>query len=430
MKAYLRSLIGMAMLDRPMFVIISLAVNMMLVVRSYVTMQVLDYRELGLAALLQSVVLLIGALQFGFLNGGYRLLCSAADADASRVNNLVFTFIGVLSIVALAAVAASLPFFEDGGGKLVAVLGVLGGVATLGRTWMMNHMIAREALPRLNRINLASGLASVAVLVFIPVDPLIACLTAVVAHPVVFVAAAAMLDRNLLPTRIEASPALIRTVLNAGFMMFLMGVFLQINMQMERWYVTAFLGLDTLGHLYLAILFVTLFQMVPVSLDQIFLPAIVRAHTADDVQAARRGMRQFFLLEVAYCLVAALAVGLLAGPIIELVLPRYTQDLRYIYLLMPGLILLTLSGPFGIAFNVLIRYRYYFLAYGGGTAATVLIFLWGASSGGLLSLDLVILVRSMIYALMAVVIVMGYLALTQREPGLRFNPLQRPKGRP
>lgn len=413
-----------------MFVLVSLFVNLILVGRSYVTMQVLDYRELGLAALLQSVVLLIGVLQFGFLNGGYRLLCSAADAEARRINNLVFTFIGALSIVALAAVAASMPFFDDGGGRLVAALGVLGGVATLGRTWMMNHMIARGALPRLNRINLASGLASVAVLVFVPVDPLIACLAAVVAHPVVFVAAAALLDRNLLPTRFEASPKLIRTVLNVGFMMFLMGIFLQLNMQMERWYVTAFLGLEALGHLYLAILFVTLFQMVPVSLDQIFLPAIVRAHAANDVPAARRGMHQFFLVEVAYCVGAALAVGLLARPVIELVLPEYTQDLRYLYLLMPGLIILALSGPFAIAFNVLIRYRFYFLAYGGGTAATALIFLWGATGGGLLNLDMVIIVRSAIYTLMAVVVVVGYLTLTRQEPGLRFNPLRRPVGRP
>lgn len=420
----------MAGRDRPMFVIISLVVNLMLVVRSYVTMQVLDYRELGLAALLQSIVLLIGVLQFGFLNGGYRLLCSAEEAEARRINNLVFTFIGGLSVLALAVVAGSAPFFPDGSAKLVAALGVLGGVATLGRTWMMNHMIALEALPRLNRINLASGVASVAALVFIPVDPLVACLAAVVAQPVVFVATAALLDRKLLPTRIEASPLLIRSVLNAGFMMFLMGVFLQLNMQIERWYVTAFLGLDVLGHLYLAILFVTLFQMVPVSLDQIFLPSIVRAHAADDVPAARRGMHQFFLVELAYCVVAALAVGLLARPVVEAILPVYTHDLRYLYLLMPGLILLTLSGPFGLAFNVLIRYRYYFVAYGGGTAVTALIFLYAATSDGSLSLDMVIVVRSAVYALMAVVVGVGYLILTRQEPGLRFNPLRRPAGRP
>lgn len=430
MRERLHALVDMVRRDRPMFVIVSLVVNLMLLARSYVTMQVLDYRELGLAALLQSVVLLIGALQFGFLNGGYRLLCSAGNSEARRINNLVFTFIGALSLVALVVVTASLPFLRVGGGGLVAVLGVVGGVATLGRTWMMNHMIAREGLPRLNRINLASALASVGILVFVPVDPLIACLAAVVAQPVVFVAAAALLDRDLLPTRFEASPALIRTVLNAGFMMFLMGIFLQINTQLERWYVTAFLGLEALGHLYLAILFVTLFQMVPVSLDQIFLPTIVRAHAADDVPAARRGMHQFFLVEAAYCAAAALAVGLLARPVVELVLPEYAQDLRYIYLLMPGLILLTLSGPLAIAFNVLIRYRYYFLAYGGGTTATALFFLWGASAGGLLGLDMVILVRSGIYAFMAIVVAAGYLVLTQREPGLRFNPLRWPAARP
>lgn len=430
MNARLRALAASAGRDRPMFVIVSLAVNLMLVARSYVTMQVLDYRELGLAALLQSAVLLLGVLQFGFLNGGYRLLCSADEAEAARVNNLVFTFIGALSILALVAVAGSMPFFDDSGSRLVAVMGVVGGVATLGRTWMMNHMIARGDLPRLNRLNMTSGAASVAVLALVPINPLVACLTAVVAQPLVFVVAAALMDRDLLPKRIEASPVLIRSVLNAGFMMFLMGVFLQLNMQLERWYVTAFLGLDALGHLYLAILFVTLFQMVPVSLDQVFLPPIVRAHAARDVPGARRGMHQFFLVVFAYCVLAALAVGILARPVIDLILPEYTQDLRYLYLLMPGLVLLTLSGPFGLAFNVLIRYRYYFFAYGGGTLLTALLFLWGAASGGSLGLDLVVMIRSAVYAMMGVVVGVGYLLLTRQEPGLRFNPMRLPTRRP
>ena len=166
-----------------MFVIVSLVVNLVLVARSYVTMQVLDYRELGLAALLQSIVMLVGVLQFGFLNGGYRLMCSADDAGAGRINNLVFTFLAGLSVLALILVSGSLPFLQEGGGALVAVLGVLGGVVTLARTWMMNHTIARGSLKSLNTINLTSSIASIAVLVFIPVNPLFACLAAVVASP-------------------------------------------------------------------------------------------------------------------------------------------------------------------------------------------------------------------------------------------------------
>jgi hypothetical protein len=65
--------------ERAMFVTVNVAVNMVLLVRSYITMQVLDYHGLGAATLLQTVVLLLGTFQLGLLNGGFRLICSSQE---------------------------------------------------------------------------------------------------------------------------------------------------------------------------------------------------------------------------------------------------------------------------------------------------------------------------------------------------------------
>lgn len=404
-----------------MFVVVNVAVNLVFLVRSYLTMQVLDYRQLGLAALLQSIILLIGLAQLGFLNGGYRMLCSASEEDARRVNNLIYTLLAGIGIASVLAATVSLPFVSAGDAHLVALLGAVGGVVSLTRTWMMNHMIARGALARLNRINLWSAIASMIPLALIPVAPLTACLAAIVVQPVAFALVVVLLDRTVLPSRLELSWPLARRVFSIGFVIFLTSIFLQVNLQIERWYITGFLGLTALGHFYLTIIFITLFQMVPNSLDQIFLPPIVRAHAAGDAGSVGRGMRQFFLVELAYCGLAAFALAVLAQPVTSLLLPKYLPDLQYVNIVAPGLILFTLVSPLAIPFNVLIRYRYYFIGYGAGSVVTGIAFLYAALAGGLMELGYVALVRSGVYALMAVVILWGFLKVSREHPDFRFR---------
>lgn len=405
--------------EKAMFVLVNVAVNLFLLLRSYVTMQVLDYRGLGLAALLQSIVLLLGMMQFGVLNGGFRLMCAAEGEEARRINNLVYSFLLAVTALGFVAALAWLPFAEDDAAASVGLLGVLGGAATLARTWVTNQMVAHAKLKLTNLLNLIAGAASAAVLLAIPIDPLQACLWAVVAQPVVFVVGAALLDRDLFPSRLEISPGLFRMVMHAGFVTFLTGLFLQLNLQLERWYVTGALGVEALGRLYLAILFVTLFQMVPTSLDQIFLPAAVKAHVGGDERGVARGLQRYAWIAAAYCALGLLAVYALGEPVMRLILPDYVRDLRFVYILAPGLAVFTLSAPFALLFNVLIRYRFYFIAYGAGSAATAALFGWAILTPGTLSLEDVTIIRSAVYVLIAAVLMWGFVSVSRDMPGVR-----------
>ncbi len=419
--ARIGGLVRMAQGERQLFVVVNVAVNLLLLLRSYVTMEVLDYRGLGLAALLQSVVLAVGAMQLGFLNGGYRLICAAEGREAERINNLLYSFFAGLTLVALIVTIGMLTVIDGGDADLVALLGLGGGVLTLVRTWMMNRMIAGGMLRRLNRINFWSSVASLATLAFIPVDPLVACLAAIVVQPAVFVLAVAVTQRDLLPTAFETDRSLIRSVIRAGFIIFLTGIFLQMNMVFERWYVSGLMGVADLGRLYLAILFVTLFQLIPTSLDQVFMPPIVRAHVAGNHAHLRATLRKFFLVLAAYCAVTVLALLFVAEPLTRLVLPDYSGDLRYVYLLAPGLIAFTLVSPFVMIFNVLIRYRYYLIAYGVGTALTASAFGATWAMGAPFDLDGVTLLRTGVYALMAAILIFGYRAMVAGHPEFRFG---------
>ncbi|MGQ3039896.1 MAG: lipopolysaccharide biosynthesis protein [Brevundimonas sp.] len=418
-------LLGVARSEKAAFVLVNVLVNAVFIARSYLTMHALDYRELGLAAVLQSIMLLMSVMHGGALNGGYRLLCSTEGKEAQQINNLIYTLLGGIGVAAVLVAVIAFPFLDSTDTYLVTGLGVGGGIATLVRTWMTNHMIARGALAKLNRINIWAALASIAPLAFIGVAPFPACLAAILAQPIAFVVAVTLMDRPALPTRLETSRALARTVLSVGFVVFLTGIFLQVNVQFERWYITGFLGIATLGHFYLAILFVTLFQMVPNALDQIFLPSLVRAHAAGDEVSVKRGMRLFFLIQAAYCALAAIGIVALAPLLLNLLLPAYMPDLQYVYLMAPGLIIFTLAAPLAIPFNVLIRYRYYFIGYGAGSLATVALFAIASLSGGSFDLADVALVRSAVYVLMAGVVVWGFVKITRDHPEFRFDPARR-----
>ena len=171
-----------------------------------------------------------------------------------------------------------------------------------------------------------------------------------------------------------------------------------------------------------------LFQIVPNTLDSLFLPRVVTAHMYARPAELRRDMRRFFVIETAYCVLVAIITWFLAEPLLKALLPRYIEDLRYVWLFLPGLLLFTLAGPFAIVFNVLIRYKTYFYAYGFSTVVTAAVFVLCVLTGRILDLAEVTLIKSGVYALMAGSLLLGYTLITRNHIEFRFNPLRQKNG--
>jgi O-antigen/teichoic acid export membrane protein len=406
------------------FIAVNVGANLLFLARSYVAMRVLDHEQLGVMALMQTLMLLIATLQFGVINGGYRLLCSEGEQSSSRINDLVFTFIGALTAVSVVIVACALPFTTSARIALVVALGVLGGTSTLLRNWLANHLIAKVKLPRFNTATIWSAVLSLMALGLVPAAPLAACLVSVAIQPVAFVVLVLILEPALRPRTLQWPQPLVREVMAAGFTIFLTALLLQANQQIERWYIINFLGLASLGHLYLSILYTNLFQIVPTTFDSLFLSRVVTAHMNNRPAKVRREMRRFFLAVIAYCIIAAAATWLFAEPLLKAFLPRYIEDLGYVWLFFPGLLLFTLAGPFATTFNVLIRYKTYFYAYGLSTVVTAAVFALSALTGRLLDLAEVTLLKSIVYTLMAGSLLMGYVLISRSNMEFRFNPFR------
>lgn len=409
--------------SRTAFVVIGLAVNFLTLVRGVVLMAWLDYAALGLIALVQSVILFGGMLHFGLLNGGYRLLCHAGASYRQRIVNVAYTFFAVLlGCFALCALLAAL-LVDTSELRIAASLTAVGAIATLVRAWMINEMVALGKLGPVNATNALSIVVSLVALAFLWVDPPMIGILSIVLQPVAFVAVAYFTRRAMRPVQPWWSKRLAGLVLRAGFLVFLTGIALQLNTQMERWYVGSFLGLADLGRLYLAFLFLTLFQMVPTLLDQVFLPNVVKAHKAANLALVRREIRLLLAIYAGYCVLAVAGVWALAAPLLKLLLPSYVADLHWVKLLLPGLVIFAMSNPFALVFNVLIDYRWYVWAYGAGTLATAAAFGSAIALERVLDLDQVTVLRSAIFALIGLVLMAGSWRLTAGRQ--EFRPIGR-----
>ncbi|MXP10912.1 lipopolysaccharide biosynthesis protein [Pseudoblastomonas halimionae] len=413
-------LAGLARDTRAQYVIVNLLVNLLFIARSYVFMLVLDYRELGLVTLLQSIVLLLGLLQFGVLNGAYRLILSAVSDERQQIVDFVYSFVAMLGGVALVVAGVVLVFVarpEDG---WIGVLGAIGGTAMLIRNWQTNQLIASQHLTRLNTINLGSAFLSLAGFALLDVSPIYACAAVIVSQPILFGISGWLFGDTLRMRRLRFAPGLLRRIMAAGFILFLAGILLQVNIQLERWYVTAALGVDALGHLFLAIMVVTLLQLVPAALDAIFLPSAVRAHDTGHSPSLRKVTRTYFYLLLGYVAVAAIALAFLAEPVLALLAPRYAPDLVYAYIIAPGALLLALSSAFTLVFKVLIRFRLLLFAYGSGTVLLSVVLGAAIWRGEPLSLDAVVTARSLALALTALLTIGGWWHLSRAHREFRL----------
>ncbi len=413
--------------SRSAYVAIGLGVSMLMLARGVVLMIALDYAALGLVALVQAAILVCGLMHFGLLNGGYRLLCSAGERTKQRIIDLAYAgfaiIAAIIALVAAGVVAVTGSMYAD-----IALLTALGGIATLLRSWMLNEMVAAGRFGLANLINAISMVASLGVLALLlpgwstspKADGTSVAVLSIAIQPVLFALLALFSGGVLRPKSLRVSKRLGTVVFKAGFILFLAGIAIQFNTLVERAYVSSELGLESLGRLYLAFLFLTLFNLAPNLVQQVFLPNIVRHWKAHEAAATSRELRALLAITVGYCTAAALALWLLAEPLLGLVLPKYVPDLHWVYLLTPGLIAFALSAPFALTYNVVIDYTWYVVAYGTGVAATLLAFGAAMLLGETFSLDGVIILRASIYALMAVLLVVGWWQLSRRHPEFRL----------
>jgi O-antigen/teichoic acid export membrane protein len=345
--------------------IIFIAINIMVAFlgffRSFAFMKFFDLKELGLITLVSTAASLIGFFQIGLINGGYRIISLQEKDTNNKVNNVVFSYFGVLSIVLLGVTLVGITFgiITD---LIITFLVISIGVLSLVTNWLTNTLIGAREYNRLNKANILSAIASLVCLVFAYYFGLFGAITSLLIQPLLFVGIVFITDKKEMPNDFDLDFKYIKHILSFGFIPFLSGIFFLIYQQIERWSVIFFLGSEALGKMYLVFLITTLWLLIPTSINNIFFPKSVKYFAEGKLIQLHKAYKQYFLILIIYSLIASILVLFLLPSIVNFVFPKHYLYINFVFIILPGLIIRILCDPISLYMNSIVNLNPIFLS--------------------------------------------------------------------
>jgi O-antigen/teichoic acid export membrane protein len=335
------------------FIVINILVAICGFVRSFAFMKFFNFKELGVITLVSTGAMLIGFFQIGLINGGYRIIALQDKESNEKVNNVVFSYFGTLSLflIVFFVFTSITNLLAD---WLQIMLIIIIGISTLVTNWLTNALIGGREYKRLNIANSVSALASFACLLLAYYYGLIGALISLIIQPLLFVVMVFLTDRKEIPTAFDLDIKYIKYILSFGFIPFLSGIFFLLYQQIERWSVNSFLGAEALGKMYLVFLTTTLWLLIPTSINSLFFPKAVKFYADLDIIQFRKTIYKYLIILIIYCFVGIVLVAFLFSPLIELIFPKHLPYVKLVYIIVPALVLRTLSDPIGLLFNSMV----------------------------------------------------------------------------
>ena len=321
-----------------LFILINLFTSAINFIRSMVFMRVMDMRELGIISLIQTCIMFIGLLQFGFLNGGYRVFAYKKTSDQTKVNNILFTLFGVIALALLLIwIILSVLDIELLISPRYLILTFIAGLFSLISTWLTNTMTVKKMIKDINIRNLISGIISIALIPLVYLYGIMGGIISIMMQPIVFVVLALLMHKSLRPDKICFDRKEIKYILSLGFVPFMIGIFTIVNIQIERWSIAYILNVEELGNFYLVFIFSSLFVLVPTSIKYLFLPNIIYSYENGLMAEFRRHVRNYTLVLMGYGICVVLAVLTSLQPLVDILFPSHSGNTHYVFLLIPGL---------------------------------------------------------------------------------------------
>lgn len=339
-----------------LYVIVNLFVSAVSFVRSFIFMNHLGMSELGLISLFQTVIQFISLFQFGLLNGGYRLFSLNKFDDQRNVNNLLFTFVLFLSIIfSLCWFILRALNIELLMSSRLLLLAIICGLLSLLNNWLTNTLLGKRKLKQINCINLSASVSSLCLLPLVALLGFRGAVVVIFAQPTIFVLLTLVFNKDLRPTGLYFDLKLVKYILSFGFIPFLSGICATIYLQIERWGIGNVLGTEALGNFYLVFLFSTLFILVPNSLNSIFFPKCVRSYDEGEINETYQLLKRYALIILAYDVFVILVSITLLNPVVSVVFPAHAPFTKYVFYLLPGLVLSSFSGVLTTLLNASVR---------------------------------------------------------------------------
>lgn len=370
-------------------------------------MRYLDLKELGIISLVQTIFMFIGLLQMGLLNGGYRIISLGKKEEMERTNNTIYSYLAILLPLGIlfCFLSGTFNWIKDLDLTLL-IISVVFGIFTLLNNWYHNMLIGEQKLGEVNRANIVSYTLSALALPLAYWFGFWGGMAVIMIQPLAFVGLAMLRNKELTPTGFYFNVSYIKYILSFGFIPFLGGIFAVIYTQVERWSIDSVLGVEALGGFYLVFLYVSLYQLVPTSLNAIFFPKGVKSYSEKRYGDFKRILRYYYLMLVSYGVLIAIVTVLFLKPVVGIVFPNHLHGVNFVYIILPGLIMTSLTEPIGLILNSSVILKP-MLAVSSSNMALNVIAIITLISIGVFSLQNVAILRALsgVYILMAYFVV-------------------------
>ena len=335
------------------FITINIIVAFLGFVRSFAFINFFDFNELGIITLVSTGAMLISFFQIGLINGGYRIIALQDKTSNEKVNNVIFSYIGILYLILIILSAINL-FLKIYSNTSIILLVITIGIFSLVTNWLTNTLIGAREYKRLNLANIISSLVSLGSLILAYYFGLIGALLSLLLQPLLFVGIVFITDKKEIPTTFDLDFKHIKYILKYGFIPFLSGIFFLLYQQIERWSVNYYLGPDAIGKMYLVFLTTTLWLLIPTSINSLFFPKAVKYKNDNNIVEFKLIIKKYFLINILYSIISTLIIYFFFYPLIDIVFPKHSPYVYLVYIILPGLIIRTLSDPIGLFFNSIV----------------------------------------------------------------------------
>jgi len=338
------------------FVSISLVVNAVIMARTMFFMRFLDSYDLGVLIIIQSLIAFLPLTQLGLINGGLRILSIDSYADTHRkANNTIFTYILLIYILLLLA-SGILSKVVMSPMHIVSIA-VTAGALSLLKNWQRNILVARRRLRILNVVEIISTTVSAVIGIFVIRYGVRAAIASIFAQYGVSVFIFYIFVPSFRISQLTIHKKVFMEALSFGFIPYLTGLSMLLYQQVDKFLIARYLSVETLGSLYLAYAFIRLFEMLPTSISPLFESSAFNQYFSGDVKGSIKQISRYTVILGLYCLMVIFALLFIGEAVVRMIVPDKIDQLRYVFLLLPGVVASTMSKGFTFALNVAYNLR-------------------------------------------------------------------------
>ena len=104
-------------------------------------------------------------------------------------------------------------------------------------------------------------------------------------------------------------------------------------------------------------------MLIPKSLNNLFFPKAMRLYNQKEYPKLRIHLKKYYISLLSYIIPVVLLTIYVMKPVIAFFFPEHLIGIRYVHIVLPGMLAILLSAPIGLIYNASIKLMPMLLAY-------------------------------------------------------------------